>query len=405
VSRGGPGIFLYKFVMPKITAYESRAEKLVMELMAIPGRSGEEGGVAKFIIERLAAAGAPAEAIRFDTTHKRSPIGGEIGNLIVRLPGTVKGPRRMLMAHMDTVPVCAGAEPVKRGGRIVSAAETGLGGDDRSGVAVILAAALEILEKKLPHGPLTFLFCVQEEVGLFGARYADVKLLGKPAMAFNFDGGSPASLCVGATGAYRLVIKIKGVPAHAGVHPEQGVSAIAIAALAIADLQKNGWHGLIEKGRSRGTSNVGVIQGGEATNVVTHELSIKAEARSHDKGFRRRIVAEYLKAFEKAARAVKNTAGKRGEIEFETRHDYEAFRLDEKSGAAEAAAAAASGLGLDPVFKVSNGGLDANWMNQHGVPTVTLGAGQHDIHTTEEWLDLKEFYAGARLGLALATGV
>ena len=391
--------------MPKNTPAESRAEKLVMELMAIPGRSGEESGVAKHILERLAAAGINPDAIRFDTAHQRSPIGGQIGNLVVQLPGTFRAPRRMLMAHMDTVPVCVGAKPVKRGGKIVSSdPKTGLGGDDRSGVAAILSALLEILGTKTPHPPLTFLFCVQEEVGLFGARYGDLKPLGKPAMAFNFDGGSAAHLCVGATGAYRLVINIKGVPAHAGVHPEQGVSAVAIAALAVADLQKNGWHGLIKKGRHTGTSNVGVIRGGEATNVVTHELMLKAEARSHDKAFRRRIVAVYLKAFERAARSVKNTAGRRGEVEFETRHDYEAFRLDERSPAAVAAAAAVKSLGLTPTFRVGNGGLDANWTNERGIPTVTLGSGQHDIHTTSVWLDLKEFHAGCRLALTLATG-
>ena len=116
--------------------------------------------------------------------------------------------------------------------------------------------------------------------------------LGKPKLAFNFDGGSPAKLTIGATGGYRMTIDIDGLASHAGGRPAEGVSAIAIASLAIADLVKNGWHGQIEKGRHVGTSNVGVIHGGEATNVVTDHVHIRAEARSHDPKFRERIVKE-----------------------------------------------------------------------------------------------------------------
>jgi len=51
-----------------------------------------------------------------------------------------------------------------------------------------------------------------------------------------------------------------------------------------------------------------------------------------------------------------------------------------------------------------NGGLDANWIVRHGVPTVTLGAGQNDIHTVKEWVDVPEFLAGCRMAVELATG-
>jgi tripeptide aminopeptidase len=42
-------------------------------------------------------------------------------------------------------------------------------------------------------------------------------------------------------------------------------------------------------------------------------------------------------------------------------------------------------------------------MVRHGVPTVTIGAGQNNVHTTEEFVDLAEFTAGCRLAVALAT--
>src|SRR5438874_8688443 len=247
-----------------------RAQQLVMELMAIPGKSGEEAGVADYIRGKLLAAGASAEAIVIDQAHKQALIAGNTGNVILKLPGTVKAPRRMLSAHMDTVPICVGSQP-KLDGEFVRSANplTGLGADDRAGAATILTAAIEILQHKLPHPPLTFCWFIQEEVGLYGARCVQKGLLGKPAMCFNWDGGPCQKVTIGATGGYRMSIEVEGLASHAGVCPERGVSAIAIASLAIADLTRGGWHGLIQKGKHGGTSNVGYIHGGEATNVVT----------------------------------------------------------------------------------------------------------------------------------------
>ena len=184
----------------------------------------------------------------------------------------------MLSAHLDTVPICVGCQPQRHGDLIRSAnPNSGLGADDRAGVAVILNTAIEILQRGLPHPPLTFCWFVQEETGLHGSRCLTKSKLGKPAMAFNWDGGSPAKLTVGATGGYRMEIEIRGLASHAGNAPEWGVSAIAIASLAIADLHRGGWHGDVRKGRRRGTSNVGVIQGGDATNVVTDRVLVRAK--------------------------------------------------------------------------------------------------------------------------------
>lgn len=381
------------------------ALQMVMELMAISGVSGREGAVAAYITKKLREAGAPASAIRSDHAHKKTPLAGEVGNLVFQLPGTVRGPRRLLMAHMDTVPICVGAKPVRKGQIIHSAdPKTGLGGDDRSGVAVVLHAALTILRRKLPHPPLTFFWPVQEEVGLHGARYAQLSLLGKPRLAFNWDGGPAEKITVGATGGYRLQIEIDGLAAHAGAAPEQGISAIAIASLAIAQLVRDGWHGLIIKGDKRGTSNVGYIHGGEATNVVTDHVTLKAEARSHDRTFREHIVGVIEKAFADTAKQVRSAAGQCGRVRFEGRHDYEAFQLPREEPAVIAAERAVRAVGLEPQAAVSNGGLDANWMTAHGIPTVTLGCGQMQIHTASELLDIPAFERACEIALRLATG-
>jgi tripeptide aminopeptidase len=389
---------------PQPAADVATARKIVLDLLAIPGVSGDEKAVADRIVKWLRDAGCPASAIAFDSAHTKTPVKGNVGNLIVQLPGTLPGPRRLLMAHMDTVPVCLGAKPVVAGKVIKSAdPKTGLGGDDRAGVAVVLATAVQILKAKLPHPPLTLLFAIQEEVGLYGARFVKAADLGRPKLAFNFDGGAVEKITVGATGGYRMDIAIEGIPSHAGVAPEKGVSAIAIASLAIASLVQDGWHGLVAKDGKRGTSNVGVIHAGSATNVVADSATLRAEARGHDTAFRGKIVKAIEKAFADAAKKVKSADGKTGTVKVEGRLDYEAFRLADDEPCVVAAREAVRSIGLTPRLDISNGGLDANWMAANGVPTVTLGCGQMDIHTTDEKLDLVAFEAACEVALRLAS--
>ena len=316
--------------MPK--TYLQHADELLLQALSIPGLSGEESAIMTFLVDQLRQAGATDEVLGFDQAQRKIPHGGQIGNLILKLPGTrpgsakaVDGPRR----YGADLPWGTAREEgeIHRPRRQAD----GLGGDDRSGTSAILAAALYVLTEKPEHGPLTFLWTVQEEVGLYGARYATIGMLGRPKLAFNFDGGPTDKVTIGATGGYRMALRISGTASHAGAAPERGVSAITIAALAIADLHRDGWLGKIEKPSGCGTSNVGVIQGGEATNVITPEVHIRAEARSHDPAFREKIVKAIEAAFTKAAKSVKNVEGKCGDVEFDGRLDYESFRLPDDS--------------------------------------------------------------------------
>ncbi|MCA9207339.1 MAG: M20/M25/M40 family metallo-hydrolase [Planctomycetales bacterium] len=382
-----------------------RAFDLVMQLMAIPGKSGEEQAAAEFIIERLKAAGAPADAIRFDTANRRTAIAGQTGNLILKLPGTVRAPRRMLSSHIDTVPICVGSQPKRKGNVVTSAAPgTGLGADNRAGAATILSAALTILENKLPHPPLTFVWFIQEEIGLQGSRCVNKPMLGSPKLAFNWDGGAPHKLTIGATGGYRMTIDVQGIASHAGGAPEHGVSAIAIASIAIAELHRGGWHGLIQQGKQLGTSNVGYIHGGEATNVVTDHVELRVEARSHDPEFRKEMQKTIEDAFQRAVGEVQNIDGQTGEVIITSNLQYESFVLADDEPSVVAAEAAIRALGLEPEKAVVNGGLDANWLTARGIPSVTMGCGQRNPHTVNETLDLDDFENACRIALRLAVG-
>jgi tripeptide aminopeptidase len=313
------------------------------------------------------------------------------------------------MTHMDTVPLGAGAVPVRKGNKIVPKGATALGGDNRTGCAVLVNLAATLLKHKLPHPPITLLFTVREESGLFGARHIDPKVLQGPAMAFNFDGRSAAEITIGAVGADRWDVEIHGKASHAGVYPDRGISASMIAALAMAEIYDGGWFGKVVKDGRAGTSNVGSFGGvdgkaaGDATNVVTDYVHIKGESRSHDAKFFREITSAYKTAFANAAARVRDHEGKTGRVKFTSRTDYHPFRLKDDAPVVKRAVEAVKSIGREPSTKVTNGGLDANWMVKHGIPTATFGAGQNEIHTVKEWVDVPEFHEGCKLAVALAS--
>ena len=372
-------------------------------LAAIEGVSGRERAVMNRIIAMLTEAGVDPTAFTFDDANTRSRIGGEIGNLIVKIPGTVDGPTTMLSAHTDTVPICVGSIPYVDGDEVRSENKaSGLGADDRAGCAAMVTAAVELLKSGQPRSPVTLLFCVQEEIGLFGARHLSGELLGKVDRAFNFDGGTVEKLTCGAIGGERITITVHGIPAHAGVAPQNGASAIVMAARAIESLYANGWLGRVDKpGLGVGSANVGVIQGGDATNVITPLVTLKAEARSHDAVMRARIVAEIRAAFQLAASSVTNAIGQAGSIEFESRVDYEAFALADDDPSVLAGELAVRAVGREPFRNISDGGLDANWLFRHGIPAVTIGCGQRNIHTADERLCIADYLDSCRIALHL----
>lgn len=385
------------------------ATDLLMRLLAVEGVTGQEKNIAREITAALKEAGVPPRNIKHDDAHTRIPLPTQTGNLIAELPGTTGGPRLLFMTHMDTVPLGAGAVPVRKGNRIVPKGETALGGDNRTGCAVLVHLAAMLLKHKLPHPPLTLLFTVREESGLFGARYLDPAVLKGPTMGFNFDGRSASDITIGAVGADRWEVDVRGKASHAGVYPDRGISATMIAALAMADVYRGGWFGKVVKEGRAGTSNVGPFgdangkAAGEATNVVTDSVHIRGESRSHDPKFFREITNAYKAAFAKAATQVTDHEGKTGKVKFTSRTDYYPFRIKEDASVVKRAIEAVKSIGREPTTKVTNGGLDANWMVKHGIPTVTFGAGQNDIHTVKEWVDVPEFLEGCRLAVALAT--
>ena len=395
---------------PYLTSIDKQAAiELVMELIAIPGGPGDETAVAARIKADLIKNGFATRNIRHDKANRHTRCPSPTGNMIACLPGRGKlrnAARRLLSTHMDTVPLCLGAVPLRKSkNRIVPAGNTALGGDNRSGCASILTAIRELHSSGCDHPPLTLLFTVQEEVGLSGAQHLDASLLRSPQLAINVDGGNPADLVIGAIGGRQWQADIHGIAAHAGCHPEDGASASNVFAIAHATLVADGWHGKVEQGRNRGTANIGSLGGGDATNVVMDRLQVTGECRSHSKSFLDRMMRTYENAFTKAAKQTKNASGQCAGVEFKVTNAYPSFTMSKRHPSVSAVVDALAVTRRRPNFRVIDGGLDANCLTAiHGIPSVTIGAGDHSPHTVNEYLDVPEYLDACRVLLQFATG-
>ena len=381
----------------------------LLALLPIEGAPGKEGAVAAWIQARLAGMGVASEQMAHDRAQEQSEYGGEVGNLLVCLPGRRAGPRLLFSTHLDTVPNAVGCRPrlEREQGRIVNDAPgRALGGDNRLGCAALLHLARALLARDGDHPPVALAFFVQEEVGLVGSRGLDVSLLGQPlpAMCFNLDGGPPDEFVTAVIGAERFTIDITGIAAHAGAHPADGLSAAVLAARAIAALDSAGWHGRIEKAQGIGSANVGILQGGQGSNVVMPSLHILVEARSHSPAFRQQIIERWKQEFIRICLEMTNQKGERGSVAFGPGPTYEAFALDENGPTVLRALAAAGQIGMDARLVSNDGGMDANRIVALGIPALTFGVGQRQVHQPEEWIDLADFEQVCRLLVEIATG-
>jgi tripeptide aminopeptidase len=378
------------------------AVQTLMDLLAAEGPSGGEGPVAEVVKQQLLAAGCKPEWFRH-AGLRRLPKGFTIGNLIVKIPGMVKAPRIMFSAHLDTVPLCRGAVPVRKGNRIVPKGKTGLGGDNRASVAAVVTMVQTVLKNNLPHPPITLLFTVGEENGLHGAKAFEPAEGGNPAMCFNLDGSGRRDGVIGALGAARWIANIHGKSVHAAINPEGGVSAAIIAANAIAAAKAAGYFGKIAQGHCTGTANVGSMNGGEADNQVMDFLKVTGECRSHNPASLKKISNVWKTAFEKATRGVKNNKGECGSVEFIITGDYRSFRLKKSEPVVQRFLCAAPLAGREADVEVINAGLDANILNEKEIPTLTFDAGNFHAHDLNEYVDIPRYLEGCKLATVLAT--
>ena len=380
----------------------------LIKFLSIEGITGEEKNIANAVEEDLVNSGIPREYIKYDNSNKKIPLPTQVGNLIVKLPGTIKSERIMFSCHLDTVPLCKGAVPIIKENKIIPKGNTALGGDNRTGVASLVSMLKTLYKNNIPHSPITVLFTVREESGLWGARKVEVKDLDKPVRCYNIDGGSTNEIVIGAVGCDRWEIEIFGKAEHAGLAPEKGISSSMIASLALADIQKNGWFGKIVKGEKSGTSNVGIFGGknggssGQSPNTVTDYTYIKGESRSYDQNFVSEITDAFEQSFTKVCDTFKNADGEKPNFKFSRHTDYYSFNLNFNEKVINNAKSKLSTLGLEPKLVKISGGFDANWLVKKDIPTITFGAGHNMCHTVGEYVEIDDYFNACNLSLLLA---
>lgn len=365
---------------------EARIRSTFLELVQISSHSLHEQDVAAYCRGRLEALGFAV--VEDDAGVK---LGGTTGNLIATLPGDASRPALLLAAHMDTVIPGEGVKPrVDEEGVVWSDGTTVLGADDKAGVTAILAAVEEIVNEKLPHGPLQVVFTIAEEQGLQGAKQLDKSRL-HAKLGLSLDsGGTLGTLVVAGPAQVKWEAEFAGKSAHAGVAPERGVSAIKMAANGVARMP----HGRIDE---ETTVNVGSFLGDGPTNIVADRVRLVGEARSRNDAKLDRVLAQIDEAFHAAAEA----AG--GSVRFSSNLMYHGFRFAEGDEVRERAERAVTSAGFTVRPTEGGGGSDANVYTSLGVPTINIGIGYEDIHSVHEHIRLDDIASAARIAVEFLT--
>ena len=318
-------------------------------------------------------------------------LGGTTGNILARLPaaGPVDdGTPIFLCAHLDTVPPTAPIEPVVEDGLVRNARDTILGADNKAAVASMLEALRRIAADRRPHAGVELLLTPKEETGLEGARELDPDAL-HAQVGFVYDHAGPiGEIVTAAPSSTAIDALFKGRAAHAGMHPEEGRSAVVAAARAIADFP-------LGRVDAQTTANVGTIVGGTARNIVPDRCTIEVEARSHDDRKLAELVRELVDACTFAASLVEC------EVEIEVEEKYRSYRFGEDHLPVRLAREALAATGFEPRTIRAGGGADANVFNARGLLCANLANGMTRIHSAEEHVAVADLEAMVEVTLNL----
>lgn len=375
-----------------------RLAQLFIELCETESPSKREKSIALRLRELCKKEFPEAEITEDDSAAE---TGSDTGNLVVRFGGDNSLDPIFLNCHMDTVLPCAGVKVERRDDTFFSAGDTILGGDDKAGIAIIIEAMRTLKENKLAHAPVELVFTTCEEVGLLGAKAFNTSLL-RARYGYALDSTGVDLAVIGAPAANHITVEITGAAAHAGLHPERGINAIQIASQAIAKLQL----GRLDE---ESTANIGIVKGGQATNIIPEQVKIEGEVRSHSAEKLARHTQEMESIFLESVASWQAPADSQVPDNitpyciFSSVEEYPAMKLAIEAPVVEHIRQAGGKMGRPIDFIVAGGGSDANIFNGKGIPTAIIGIGMDHVHSTEESITLDDMIRTAELVVSLLT--
>ena len=351
-----------------------------IDLIKINSPSFDEKKIGNYLAQRLTKAGC---SVRFHDY-------GRSFNLVAILKGNRKSPPLMLSAHMDTIEPTTGISFAVESDRVRSTGNTVLGADDKSALAQILEAVTLLHEHNVPRGDIEIVFSSAEEKGLLGARHLDFEnIISKHALILD-AGGSVGNIVVSAPTHLRYSMTVTGRSAHAGMEPEKGINSIKVAAAIIS---------AVPDGRIDGetTANIGIIEGGTATNVVAKETFVQGEIRSHN---RKTLAATKKAIFEKARKTV---AKYNARLTITNDLEYTAFKIPKTQPFLKYMSGVFREFGIEPNLVKTGGGSDANVFHQKGIMAVNISNVMQKVHSPEEFILLDDLYNGCAITLMAAS--
>ena len=346
--------------------------ELFLELVAIPSPPGRERAMADRVAAEFDSIG-----VTWNEDDAGRRIGGDTGNLIAHIPATTSAPRLLFCAHLDTVPEPEPIVPIIDEGVIRSSGPTILAADNKAAVATLLVAARAVIERGAKHGGIDFIFTPMEELGCRGAHQLEPSEL-KAKLGYVFDYADEIGVYVrSAPSGARLDIEFIGQAAHAGISPENGRSAVAAAATAVAAMP-------IGRTDEDATVNVGLINGGTAHNVVPERCSITVDVRARSAVQNRHLTDALTEICERAA----ESHGCRLNVEREQK--YLAYDFEPDAPVVTLASRAMKRLDIEAVPVDGGGGSDASAFNAAGLPCLNLANAMADIHTSNEHIAIRD---------------
>lgn len=370
-----------------------RLRETFIELVRIPSPSLRERGV----IDRLRVS-CEEMGLACEEDGAGDRLGGNAGNLLVRIPATASGPRVLIAAHADTVE--KGDTPIQprvEGDDIVSDGSTIVGADDVCGCAVMLELARALAEDGVPHGEILLVFSVAEEIEILGVGAMDPTVYADFDVGVVLDHSLPSEVLLGAPTKVAMRIAVHGHGGH-GAFPERRINAAHALATAMSRLPS-------DRLDEHTTANLGILRSGHRINIVPDEAYAEYEIRSQEPDLvdfhvarAKDIIESSVAAFRK--HVLGDEIGLGGEtaqeplraawVDMEIETCYRGYRHGVDAKPVRFVSRGIRAAGLEPTYRIAQGGSDANVLNARGLPTAVMGCGMHGAHSVGERANLPE---------------